>query len=401
MLLRSPRWTGAFWIAWLAILRLVVIPPERRGTEDEATIRRAAEGATAWMVRHQRPDGSYLYEYDRGRDATSSDYNEVRHAGVTMALYQAAGRMRDASALAAADRGLAWMEAGLVRRGDWVALAPGRRSAPLGASALMLVGLTERRLLTGDHGHDDRMRELARFLVSEQAADGSFSRGYDLVADAVERGSSTYYPGESLWALALTNDAFPGEGWDRAADAALHYIATRRDEDEGEDYPPFNDQWAAYGIAELARTGKLDAAEIDYAHRLAARFGLLARTEAQRAGSGRGELLRGELSRGARAGTWLEGLAALWRASRLDPRLADLSAPLADRARALAGIMAARQSTREDAAAFPRPALVEGAWFSDDETRMDDQQHAFSGLLYTLDVVEGRAAREPERPVVP
>ena len=27
------------------------------------------------------------------------------------------------------------------------------------------------------------------------------------------------------------------------------------------------------------------------------------------------------------------------------------------------------------------PGLVEGAWFRDDLTRMDDQQHALSGLL--------------------
>jgi hypothetical protein len=31
---------------------------------------------------------------------------------------------------------------------------------------------------------------------------------------------------------------------------------------------------------------------------------------------------------------------------------------------------------------------------------MDDQQHAFSGLLYTLDALEGRVRRTPEQPVL-
>ena len=30
-------------------------------------------------------------------------------------------------------------------------------------------------------------------------------------------GTSRYYPGEALWALALTHEAFPGEGWDEPA----------------------------------------------------------------------------------------------------------------------------------------------------------------------------------------
>src|SRR5215213_1988948 len=52
------------------------------------------------------------------------------------------------------------------------------------------------------------------------------------------------------------------------------------------------------------------------------------------------------------------------------------------------------QSDRDDAAAATRPERVEGAWFLDGETRMDDQQHALAGLLRTIPIV---AAREASR----
>ncbi len=54
-----------------------------------------------------------------------------------------------------------------------------------------------------------------------------------------------------------------------------------------------------------------------------------------------------------------------------------------------------RQVTEEEAAAYPQPDIARGAWFRAGETRMDDQQHAFSGLLYTVDALDGRVRREP------
>ena len=60
-----------------------------------------AEPTRRWGVRD-------LYFADT--DTVPAEYNEVRHAGVTMSLYQAAGRLGDEESLAAADRGLEWMQ---------------------------------------------------------------------------------------------------------------------------------------------------------------------------------------------------------------------------------------------------------------------------------------------------
>jgi small neutral amino acid transporter SnatA (MarC family) len=57
------------------------------------------------------------------------------------------------------------------------------------------------------------------------------------------------------------------------------------------------------------------------------------------------------------------------------------------------------QSDASDAATEAQPERVEGAWFRDGETRMDDQQHALAGLLRTIPIVEASAtSSDPDAP---
>ena len=393
---RSAILSVALWGLFLAGIRIAVVPPETCGDDRTEAIAGAAERALGWMKRNQLPDGRYVYLYYADTDTVSDDYNEVRHAGVTMALYQAAGRYGDPQALAVADKGLAWMKARVERRHGWAALSGGGPDLKLGATALMTVALAERRLATADTDYDGLMRDLGGFLAALQRPDGGFHVGWQLDSEQpVIYGTSRYYPGEAFWALALLHEAFPGEGWDEAARRAGEFITTRRDELEDVDFPPLADQWAAYGLAEVSEGGLTDA-QIRYARRLAERFGFLTRIEAQRQHGALGRLVRGQGSRGAGMGTWMEGMAALWRLASTDKRLADIRPALEERLRCASGILAARQIGETEAAQHPRPGLMDGAWVRDGETRMDDQQHAFSGLLYTLDALNGRTEREPD-----
>jgi hypothetical protein len=396
MLGRSALLSVATWLAFAGVLRFAVVPPESCGTAYTEAIEGAALGAKEWMVRNQQPDGRYVYIYEGDADRVSAEYNDVRHAGVTMALYQAAGRLQDEAALEAADGGLAWMEENLIRRDGWAALAPQTGRAKLGASALMLVGLTERRLATQDNAYDDLMRELGLFLMTLQREDGGFHAAWLTNEGGPDREStSRFYPGEALWALALLHEALPNEGWDEPARRAADFVTMLRDEVEDIPFPPWADQWAAYGLSEMAEWG-LDEHHIDYARRLAQRFGFLVRTEAQRQDGPLGTLVRGRQTRAAGLGTWVEGLSALWRLSSTDDRLAELEPKIKERLTCAAGILAARQVDEEMANSYGRPSLAEGAWLRGGSTRMDDQQHAFSGLLYTLDALAGRVGREPE-----
>jgi hypothetical protein len=359
--------------------------PEDCGTPDPAALETAMHGAIGWIARNQKSDGSYVYQYDAGHQSLLNDYDTVRQAGVTWALYQAAGHFKDASLLAAADKGLGWMVKNTVSRHGWTTLVTPGGNAELGSSDLMIVGLCERRLATGDPQYDDLLHGLGRFLIAMQRDDGDFWDAYDLTADApIPKATSVYFPGEAILALALLHEAFPGEGWDEHARHALDYLSGRSG---------YN-QWSAYGIAELASLGELDDANIQYAHYLAARYELMVSAEARRQGSWYGHLELGEFSRGASAGTWAEALAALWRASQKDPRLADMAGPVKASAECMAGILAARQVTPEEAKSYPDPGKSSGAWFLDGVTRMDDQQHPSSGLMYSLGVANGDPTRE-------
>jgi hypothetical protein len=190
--------------------------------------------------------------------------------------------------------------------------------------------------------------------------------------------TSRYATGEAAWAFAQLHNYFPDEGWDRPARDVLDFLATTRDEVEDLVPAPWPDQWAAYTIGELAPSG-LDEQHVDYARRLAARFGVLLRTESQK------ETwpvpLVEHRARGAGLGVWVEGIGALGHAAEEDARLADLAPAIQERAACGASVLDERQADEHEAARYESPHLVEGAWFRDDITRMDDQQHALSGML--------------------
>ncbi|MCO8126459.1 hypothetical protein NHL50_04510 [Acidimicrobiia bacterium EGI L10123] len=369
------------WAVGAAIMRLTLWAPEVCPPIARSEARLAATQAADWIVRNQTDDGEFLYDFHRGRDESSDDYNLVRHAGVTMSLYQLV-RGGEVQYLDAADRGVQWMTERLQPTGGGGRAFTDVRRAKLGASSLLVVSLAQRRLATSDTQHDQLMRDLGTFLVEQQRADGSMLNFHDIeTGEPVPDQTSVFATGEALWALALLHEAFPQLGFDEPAWRTLDYMATSRDLDEDIFPQPWPDQWAAYSLGEMGDWGLADA-HIDYARRLIERFAMIIRFDAQR-GSTYGSITHGPAPRGGGVGTWLEGLGALRTLTVTDERLADLEDPLEETLACAAGVLAERQvEPGEDVSA--REA---GAWFYDDLTRMDDQQHAASGLLLSLPVL--------------
>ncbi len=312
-----------------------------------------------------------------------------------MGLYQLAAA-GEASVLPTADQGLAWMRAHLLERDGWAALEDAYGvNVELGASALMLAGLAQRRLATEDPGFDGLMHETARFLLVMQRRDGSFLSAWRQstgLPDPVE--VSRYATGEAFWALTLMHRLFPGEGWDGHARLTADYLSLHRDEAEAIKYPPWADQWAAHGLAEMA-SWPLNEDNVRYARDLAARFGFLMRVESQRGTGWFSKLIHGRRARAAGMGTWVEGLDSLWRLADADPRMRDLRDAIGERAVCGAGMLADRQVGAAQAREFKQPGIVEGAWFTNGATRMDDQQHALSGLLRSVAIIEQRGGKRP------
>jgi hypothetical protein len=365
----------------------MVVPAEVCPPLTPAGARAAITEASGWLERGLQPGGLYTYGYNREDDALSEDYNITRHAGVMFGLYQLAGETGDDEALAAAEHGLSFVHANLLRHEGWIAFAQPGEDARLGASGLLAIALVHRRRATGDDGEDDLIRGLARFLAAQQQADGSLlGRWSRATRGAVADEYAKFGTGQALWTFALLDELFPDEGWDRPARRLARYVATRRDDVEGY-VLTFPDHWSAYALAELG-PDRLGEPEIAYARELAGILGLNSRLESQSGQGGLNRVFRGEPASGAGLGTVAEGLAALWRLSVADPRLADLTDNLSARLRCTAGRAVERQIDPVEAEEAPRPLLARGAWFTEDGyTQMDHQRHPLSGLLATLDVL--------------
>ena len=335
-------WRAGLTLAVLiAVAFAVVAPPERCPTVTTAELRRSAQATVDWFVRNQETDGTWLYLYDAERDSISPEYNTVRHAGVTMGLYQAAAAGLP-GALRSADRGIDWAFDRLIEGDGWAALAsPGEIDT--GASALLVAGLVIRREATGEARYDDLLRRVGRFLEAQTEPSGAVLASYDSTRGAPVAGEySKYFTGEAYWALARLHRAFPGEGWGATADRVGAYLATSRDEVE-DHWPPIRDHWAAYGMAETVEFPErgrppLTEDEVGYARRQAELFGGQVRWISQRYGPW-GELVRGGyVPRGGAYGVIGEALTGWWLTAREEPRLADLHEPVAERATCIAGL---------------------------------------------------------------
>ncbi|HJP40818.1 MAG TPA: hypothetical protein QGF35_03840 [Dehalococcoidia bacterium] len=375
--------TILFWALGAALLRITVIQSELCPAVTVGDVHEAAVEAGLWLERAGLPDGRYTYEYDLEEKAVQPGYNVVRHAGVTMSLYQlaAAGESRF---LAAADWGLDYMEENLLRGPGWAAFQDPRNGrTSLGANSLLLAALSHRRLATGDDSYDLLMSEVGTFLMLLQRDDGSMLSEWDPETVAPRPNvTSKYATGEAFWAFSLMDTLFPAEGWESPADLTAFYLATERDEAEDFAFPPWADQWAAYGLSQMPSDALTDV-HTAYARSLAERFGFLMRVESRRRDSWLSDVLHGRQARAAGLGTWVEGLGSLWLIADRHPALGDLKDDIRERAVCGAGLLVSRQqlpAVGED--------LVGGAWFTEGVTRMDDQQHALSGLLMVEQILK-------------
>jgi hypothetical protein len=393
---RRPRSVGrriatltTAWVVGAALLRGTLLAPEvcPPFTADDAHA--SAVAAVDWIVDNQFDTGRYLYLYNRTTGETPPAYNLVRHAGTTMAVYQlvAAG---EPQYLPAADRATRYMLDRMVETDPGAAAwaEPGN-DLQLGAAALMTLSLLIRREATGDEAFDDELRALGRFMEGQQLEDGVMLERWTFAGrgpDPTQR--SRYATGEALWAFAYLHDTFPGDGWDDAAWRTLDYLSLRRDDEERLFPNPWPDQWAAYSLGQMAGW-ELEPHQLAYARSLAAQFGVQVRWDSQRNG-GISTLAHPPEPRGAGFGTVLEGLGRIGVLAATDPRMQDLQAPLEARLVCGAARLAAAQVTAGEVVGDVAEYEI-GAWFLNGETRMDDQQHAASGMLWAEAVLRREA----------
>lgn len=370
------------WLVGGALLRIALVPAEACPSVTPDDMRAAAVAAGDWIERNLDDDGRFLYGYNQDTDEVNTDYNIVRHAGTMNALYQLVGA-GEVQFLEPADLALDYLLEMQVNHDELVMIVePGDR-ARLGVTGFLVVALAQRRDLTGDHGHDELMRALGRFILGQQEADGSIMAFWDPKIEAPSPAQyGPFATGEAVWALVELDNQFPGEGWWEAAERSLLYMADGSRQLKEGNFTRLPDHWAAYAL-EAAGADRLDDELAAYARRLAGYFSLRLRLEDQRNDTALAGVVRGFTSVPAGVGTAIEGTAALYRLAERDDRLSDLRPDMTERMACTAGTMVQRQVGEAEAAEEPDPGLALGAWFERSYTQVDDQQHVLSGLLGT------------------
>ena len=224
--------------------------------------------AAAWLLRHQRADGSFAYEYappGAGKDGGWTPYDQlVRQCGCAWAIAMVARLSRDRSIGEAGARAISGVLERHLRRDG-----PGRLfylqdmygEAKLGAPPLLLLAITE--LGSSLRIPRETVDQLTASLLAVQAPDGHFgtrARGMEL------EGSETYYAGQIVLALARLFGVRKRPRLRSAVQRALkHYQARWQDDDERDlSFTTWMiqacDQWHALEDDELAR---------DYAYEMA------------------------------------------------------------------------------------------------------------------------------------
>ena len=362
----SKGWRVGLALLVLAAARVGVAPAERCPSVGGDDARAAVAAGVRWLADGQKADGRYTYLRTEDGEELGG-YNVVRHAGVQLALEQAA-RRGDELAAATAAEGRAWALDHLVAAGGGLALPELDGNARTGASALFARSLLERREATGARDADEVLRQLGRFLRSQVDGQGAVAAAWDRRTDAPVPGTrDKFFTGQVLWALTGIADIGLGEG-NRATLRRLGDYLPVRDEVEGFE-PPVSDHWAAYAYDGLGLE-RMTVAQVAHAHRVADLIGLQVRGESTRWRGGPVSVIRGGAASGSGVGTLGEGGAALLRLFGEG----DLPG-MAERLRCNSGMLVERQAD-------------DGAWYRDGVTRMDDQQHSISALLAALPVLD-------------
>jgi len=356
----------------------------------------AACGAAAdWLLRFQKPDGSFHYSYNAATEKVDNkSYNIVRHAGTAWSLAQAHAALRQRRFKHGAYRALEWLLSRARTRDKIAWIEHGGRCA-LGAAALGLVALLEYRSAAATKRFDKEIKRLGRFLVLMQRDDGFFWSDYDPKGRRgfVPKGHVPLYaPGEAFLALVRLQRALPDLVWRRAAAKAADFAVTKRDAWYVQhDLPMVHpDAWTMMGLDEFHALGAARRVHVDYCFFLAEQ--ILEEQEAPATARWRDHVgaprASTEPPRVAPAAARCEGLVAAWRLAR---RMGVAAAGYRRAILRSARFQLAHQYDAVNSYLLPNPRRALGGFYSsygDHRIRIDFVQHNISALLGAAEMLQ-------------
>jgi len=338
----------------------------------------AARAGGDYLVRMQKPDGSFHYYYDPAEDRFESRrYNIVRHAGTALSLLDLYAATRDGRYLESSRRAITFLKTRFraARSGQSVYVLDFDGKAKLGASGLALAALARQIQLDPKSADRQSATRLANLILALQRKDGSFVMRYQLQSVDEQGIDSLYYPGEALLGLIRL---FKLNGDRRllktARRGAGFLIEAQRQMDP---LPP--DAWLMQALGDLYNAGP----QTQYAdHAIALAEAIIAEQYDDNDHAGYAGGFGPGPPRATPAASRAEGLVPAYRLARSigDARASKISAAL----KACARFQLAQQFTHENSGSLPNPARAAGGFregLTSPKIRIDFVQHNISSLL--------------------
>jgi hypothetical protein len=222
---------------------------------DRSALITAARAGGDYLLRTQRPDGSFTYVYDPLENrSTSRAYNIVRHAGTAFSLFDLYATTHDHRYLEAGRQATTFLKTRFqpAQGHNAYYVLDNDGKAKLGANGLGLLALTRQAELDPRSADRSNAKRLANMIVAMQNQDGSFESYYPLRGDDPAGSVSLYYPGEAILGLVslfkLTGDQQLLESARKGADNVID--SQRR----AAELPP--DAWLMQALDALYQLGR-------------------------------------------------------------------------------------------------------------------------------------------------
>jgi hypothetical protein len=185
----------------------------------------AAMHAGEFLLRQQRPDGTFHYRYDAldHRYSGTSRRSLARHAGAIYGLSQLYARIHDERLARSAAQAIRWMLNGYSRPcgAAYHCLMQGRQ-AELGPAALTLIALLEYQRATSDEEFSLAARALAEFVLTMQRADGEFHHAYNVrQQQPIPEPRIMFASEQAALGLVMAHEAFAEPRYLQGAERAL------------------------------------------------------------------------------------------------------------------------------------------------------------------------------------
>jgi hypothetical protein len=195
---------------------------------DKKVLRERIIAACEYLLRNQREDGAYAYQYAANRDKFPklTEESMIRHMATAAMMILTGETLKRQDFIDSGAKSLAWVKPGIKRENGLAYLLKNARGT-LGGSGILTWALSHRRRVTGKKDYDLLAREAADFILFLQKPDGSFCNFYDPASKKPVDKPTRYYEGEACLGLYWYYNVYGGQKYLDAALRAAEALCER------------------------------------------------------------------------------------------------------------------------------------------------------------------------------